>query len=506
QLVRGESLAPPTDQPSISFPLATSVKTTTQGFKVSVACIEAYLHCFCRLKCLEISRLAFTLRDCSKHHSCIFQDSTDRVYALRNSPFRVATLCLGLLCVILLAGVIGQSVHYQKAEQDRESNLKALSEEKEKLQVDLKTVQKDKRDLQAKSNQLQQQNDLLTKRKEQIQINNNLLTEQTNQLKNSQSELKTSNDALKKAKEELEASKDQLKLSNNALSTAKDLLQKNYDLVIQRKSELQTRYDSVTRDRDNLQNKYNNVTRSKEQLQKDYNALIKDVEHLQDRYNFSSREKDKLESSHQNLTITKETLQANFNVLVKATDELRASYSSLIQEKKELEKSCKNVTVERDWLKTNNDNLTTERDQLQMEVERLNATIQDKKCPSGWKKFEYSCYFTSSSKRTWNRSREYCQTKEADLAIITSQEEMTFINALYGSEKEVWIGLSDEGVEGQWKWVDGTPMTKAFWGKDQPNSHMGRNQDCVEFWHRASGTGDWNDENCAIEQNWICEK
>lgn len=82
---------------------------------------------------------------------------------------------------------------------------------------------------------------------------------------------------------------------------------------------------------------------------------------------------------------------------------------------------------------------------------------------------------------------------------------MTFINSLYGSEKEVWIGLTDEGVEGQWKWVDGSPLTTAYWGKNQPNSFDGRNQDCVEFWHRASGNGDWNDENCNVEQNWICE-
>lgn len=44
-----------------------------------------------------------------------------------------------------------------------------------------------------------------------------------------------------------------------------------------------------------------------------------------------------------------------------------------------------------------------------------------------------------------------------------------------------------------------------FWGENQPNSLDGRNQDCVEFWHHASGNGDWNDEHCNVDNNWMCE-
>ncbi|GAA6230334.1 CD209 antigen-like [Lates japonicus] len=426
-------------------------------------------------------------------------------YVLRNSPYRIATVCLGLLCALLVAGSIGQSVHHQKVEQEQHNNLKAVVKEKENLQENLKTVQREKRNLEVIRDQLQENLNYISKRKQQIEANNGLLTQETQSLKLSQSQLQTSNTALNKEIEQLRASKTQLAANNNALSTAKDLLQKQYDSVVKHKNDLQASYDSVTSEKNNLQNKFNNVTRSKEHLQMSYNDLIKDLEHLHDRYNFSNSEKDKLASSHQNLTLEKDTLQATFITLKKATDELRASYASLAQEKNELESSCKNVTMERDLLKVKIDNLTVERDLLQGQTVKLNATIQDKKCPTGWQKFQYSCYFTSVGKKNWPLSREYCQNKGADLAIINSKDEMTFINGLYGSEKEVWIGLTDEGVEGQWKWVDGTPLTTAYWGKDQPNSYNGRNQDCVEFWHRATGKGDWNDENCNIEQNWICE-
>ncbi|XP_029361693.1 C-type lectin domain family 4 member M-like [Echeneis naucrates] len=427
------------------------------------------------------------------------------VNALRNSPYKVASVFLGLLCVALLAAVLGQSVHYGNVEQQQQNSLKAMSQEKENLQENLKTAQNEKSIAAFRHNQLKLTCDRTLTRKDQLQTNNNLLTEETNKLRLSQSQLETSNAALSKELEKLKASEKLLETNNNALSRAQDLLQKQHDLVVKRKNELQSNVDSVTREKNNLQNKLNNVTRSKEQLQLSYNDLVKDIERLQGQYNFSNSEKGKLASSHQNLTIEKEALQATCNALKKAADKVQESYASLLLEKNELENSCQNVTVEKDKLKVKIENLTVERDLLQQAAEKLNETIQAKKCPVGWHRFEYSCYFVSVSKKTWSKSREFCQNVGADLAIIKSLDEMTFITGLFKSDKELWIGLTDGVQEGKWKWVDGTPLTTAYWGKGQPNSHSGRNQDCVEVWHRVSGRGDWNDENCDTDQNWICE-
>ncbi|KAG7214485.1 hypothetical protein INR49_022997 [Caranx melampygus] len=393
----------------------------------------------------------------------------------------------------------------QNVEQDQQNNFKGLTKEKDKLQENLGTMQRLKQNLEARRDQLEKNNEYLTRKRDQIQTNNNLLTEETNKLKLSQSELQAANAALTNELEELKAAKQRLDTNNDALVRAKDSLQKQYDSVVKRRQELQSNYDAAIRERNNLQNKFNNVTRSKEQLQVKYNDMIRNVEHLQDKYNFSNSEKDRLATSHQNLTIQKDTLQENFNVLKKAADDLQASYTSLSQDKKELENTCKNVTVERDLLRVRVDNLTVERDLLRGQTDELNATLTRKTCPTGWQIFQYKCYFTSVSKKTWRLGREYCRTRGADLAIIKTQSEMAFINGLYGTEKEVWIGLTDEKAESQWTWVDGTPLTTAYWAKGQPNSHEGKNQDCVEFWHRASGIGDWNDESCNIEQFFICQ-
>ncbi|XP_047435127.1 CD209 antigen-like isoform X2 [Mugil cephalus] len=446
--------------------------------------------------------------DCKIAYKQFFGDGSPihkSVYALRNNPFKVATVCLGLLSILLVAAVIGQGVYYQNVKQDDDHKLQAMIKEKETVQQNLKTLQEDKKAVEADRDRFKQSNDYFSKIKQQIQTNNNLLKEEVAQLKGTNSQLQTSNAALNKQIQQLNTTNSQLQTNINALTTQKTLLQNQYNALVKIRDELKASHSSVTKERDNLQNKFNNVTRSRERLQLSYNELIQKVEHWQDKLNFTTSEKDKIESSHRNLTIAKDTLQASYDIVKKAEDELQASYTALVKEKNDLESSFRNVTAERNMLKSKNNNLTTERDQLLEQITILNATLKAKTCPSGWRKFQNSCYFSSASKKTWKLSRDYCQSKGADLAIVKSPEEMSFLNGMVGGGKEVWIGLTDEGVEGHWKWVDGTDLTISYWGSGQPNSYSGRNQDCVEFRQRSTGNGDWNDEDCTATQNWICE-
>lgn len=428
------------------------------------------------------------------------------VYALRSNSFKIATIVLGLLGFVLVAWIIGQTVHYQNVKRDDQNKLKALTEERDQLKTNLYTSQRAARDLEINRKQAQERNSYLSKSIDQLRNSNMELTNEKDNLRAKQSQAEASNSALNKELKQLKDDTAQLQKDKDALSTAQTNLKAQYDAVVKVKNELQANYDTVNQDRNNLQNKFNNVSRSRDQLQKSYNDMIKKVEELHDRHNFSLSEKDKLASDQKNLTAEIKRLQGLYSIVKKAEDDLQASYGSVLREKNELENRIKNLTKERDLLKAKADNLTDERQQLLGTIDKLNATIQEKNCTAGWKKFQYSCYFPSTVKKTWALSRLDCVNKGADLAIINSREEMNFINSLYSSDKEVWIGLTDKGVEGQWKWVDETPLTLAFWGKGQPNSHQGRNQDCVEFWHHATGNGDWNDENCSVEQQWICEK
>lgn len=83
----------------------------------------------------------------------------------------------------------------------------------------------------------------------------------------------------------------------------------------------------------------------------------------------------------------------------------------------------------------------------------------------------------------------------------------TYFNCVYISKLNTVSTphITYPGYRAVFAFILDAPLSCRFWGKGQPNSYDGRNQDCVEFWHRATGNGDWNDENCNIEQNWICE-
>ncbi|XP_074550618.1 uncharacterized protein LOC141808130 [Halichoeres trimaculatus] len=425
------------------------------------------------------------------------------VHSVRKTPFGVATVFLGLLCVLLLFVVIGQGVHYRKLDQDNQNTLTTLSKDKEDLQEKLKTEHTAERDIDTLCSQLTEKNRVLNIKISQLHTNYMILTEEQNTLKTAQSLLETSHAALSKEAEQLKASKIQLQTVNSALTKEKDLIQEQYNADLKQKNELHASYESVARERDILQNSFNNVSRSKNELRKSYLKLFQDLEKTQQRHNFSSIVKGKMETSHQALADELLKLKGNYDTLTARESIMQQNFSKIMSPSSGIECSAETEALER--LQKTNDALTEERDRLQGEYDKLNATIHGKICPSGWRSFEYSCYFTYTVTKTWNQARESCQNQGAELAIVKTRQEMDFINGLFQSNIEAWIGLTDKGAEGQWIWVDGTPLTTTFWAKGQPNSHNGVNQDCVEFWHRGSNSGEWNDENCNLAQYFICE-
>ncbi|CAB1315294.1 unnamed protein product [Coregonus sp. 'balchen'] len=91
-------------------------------------------------------------------------------------------------------------------------------------------------------------------------------------------------------------------------------------------------------------------------------------------------------------------------------------------------------------------------------------------------------------------------------------DKTKFLTELNMNIDSVWIGLTDIETEGTWKWVDGTPLTTRYWGKNQPDNgailiiHIGE-EDCVEINYRYPGTvNKWNDIRCNSQFNWICER
>ncbi|XP_029544192.2 CD209 antigen-like protein E isoform X1 [Oncorhynchus nerka] len=182
---------------------------------------------------------------------------------------------------------------------------------------------------------------------------------------------------------------------------------------------------------------------------------------------------------------------------------LRLAHSNFLEEQiKWLETSYNNLTEEKKHLQISYNNLTEEKKHLQISYNNLTKE-RDKSTELEWRTFNTSLYYISNDYKTWEDSRQDCLKRGADLAVINSEEEQVFISQL---NSKPWIGLTDKDSEGTWKWVDGTPLTTAFWSTEEPNDRAVNGEDCVSlYYHTQPVLKNWNDLACNTEFMWICE-
>ena len=93
-------------------------------------------------------------------------------------------------------------------------------------------------------------------------------------------------------------------------------------------------------------------------------------------------------------------------------------------------------------------------------------------------------YYRSTGSMTWTDARQACANMGGYLVTVTTLAENNFIFNLWPNG---WIGLTDEVVEGQWRWVTGEPYTWGNWNSGEPNN--AGNEDYIQF----VGNGKWND-------------
>ncbi|MBK8976606.1 MAG: hypothetical protein IPM29_11875 [Planctomycetes bacterium] len=83
------------------------------------------------------------------------------------------------------------------------------------------------------------------------------------------------------------------------------------------------------------------------------------------------------------------------------------------------------------------------------------------------------------------------RTGYLELAVIRSEAEQAFIRLVLtgSSATTVWIGLTDEGSEGQFVWLDGEPVSYQNWRPGEPNNCCA-GEDYTEL---VMPTAQWND-------------
>ncbi|XP_071338305.1 C-type lectin domain family 4 member E-like [Trachinotus anak] len=178
-------------------------------------------------------------------------------------------------------------------------------------------------------------------------------------------------------------------------------------------------------------------------------------------------------------------LKANLTERLQASDE---KLSSLTEERELLIASLTEVTEE---------------------LNRLQRWSKHKKtCPTGWRMFSCTCYLLSTESGSWEKGREDCGDRGADLVVIDSHEEQEFL--IKTINQEAWIGLTDREKKNTWKWIDGAPLTLMYWQKGQPDKGNGNpkwgEEDCAVIQPGMKHEENWNDLRCDASRQWICEE
>ena len=108
------------------------------------------------------------------------------------------------------------------------------------------------------------------------------------------------------------------------------------------------------------------------------------------------------------------------------------------------------------------------------------------------------------NKKTWSQASDYCSTVYgSNLAIIQNSEENDEIDYIHSfTDTNTWLGGTDSGSEGTWKWVDGSSFSFTDWVVGQPSGGSGLGeQDCMNYHF-----GGWNDGFCSNEYPFVCDK
>ncbi|XP_078061202.1 C-type lectin domain family 4 member E-like [Mustelus asterias] len=138
---------------------------------------------------------------------------------------------------------------------------------------------------------------------------------------------------------------------------------------------------------------------------------------------------------------------------------------------------------------------------------RLLRNRSDSLCPSGWKLHNHSCYRFSIAKGNWDTAKRECESLNSHLLIINTDQEQNFaIKSMPNKNKQYFIGLTDRESEGNWKWVDGTPVSKSHWLKNQPDNWNGDEHCGTISKVDVEDVFGWNDVPCSMEFPFICEK
>ncbi len=118
---------------------------------------------------------------------------------------------------------------------------------------------------------------------------------------------------------------------------------------------------------------------------------------------------------------------------------------------------------------------------------------------------------------TWAEAKAHAEARGGHLATITSEAEWQAIKTVVGPavmDTTLWLGGTDEGSEGRWRWITGEKWNFAKWGRNpgwgqEPNGATSENT--LMLWtdpayvDRPNGFI-WNDSNNVVRWSYLFER
>ncbi|MFT3736925.1 MAG: VPLPA-CTERM sorting domain-containing protein [Rhodocyclaceae bacterium] len=99
---------------------------------------------------------------------------------------------------------------------------------------------------------------------------------------------------------------------------------------------------------------------------------------------------------------------------------------------------------------------------------------------------------TDDGKLLWTEAQAAAVGIGGNLVSINDAAEENWLRTTISSTDRFWIGLTDSGSEGVWKWIGGDAVTYTNWAGGEPNGGGGGYEEDYAVINWLS-TGQWND-------------
>jgi hypothetical protein len=116
-------------------------------------------------------------------------------------------------------------------------------------------------------------------------------------------------------------------------------------------------------------------------------------------------------------------------------------------------------------------------------------------------------YWVCGDQRDWAGAQAFCEGLGATSAILLDPAQDAFLLQAVG-QGWYWLGAREVDGEGDWVWVDGTPVGYANWGGTQPDD-TAPGQDCLRLTYGIVDgegwfDGAWDDFYCSCRHRILC--